>query len=273
MHFLSETPYGLALALACLAAWRAIETRSLGSALLAGVALGAATLARPQALFVLPFALLAAIALPGRGDRERWRALAVGVLGFVLALAPWVARNATQLGKASISSIGGCTFWGAHNERVLADPALRGYWIEVSALEDAEHPLEGGEFAVEAACWRYGLAFVRSHVSAMPGLVAAKLRNFLTPFERIPDPLAYWIFALGWILSAPLALAGLVLAWRTRRDAALVLLVPILATFATVIVFYGSARFRDSLSAVLAVPVGLAADRLIATLRRRSSPS
>ena len=269
-HFLSETPYGLWLALAALAALRAGDAKSAGWAFGAGLALGLATLTRPQALLVVPLALAVAGCAALARKCVPWRVLLVGCIGFALALAPWLARNQAQFGKLSVSSIGGATFWGANNERVLRDPALRGYWVEVTSLADDEHPLEGGEFEVESACWRYGMEFVREHAREMPVLLAAKLWTFLRPFEPIPNPLAYWIFGLAWLASVPLVLCGLWLAWRERRSAALVLLLPLVATLVTVLVFYGSGRFRDSVSPMLAPAVGLALARITSALRRRA---
>src|SRR5690606_5429465 len=88
----------------------------------AGVALGVAALTRPQALLVLPPAWLLAVAAGSAERRRSVPRLLVLSVAFALVVGVWVGRNAATMGKSTLSSVGGCTFWGAHNELVLADP-------------------------------------------------------------------------------------------------------------------------------------------------------
>lgn len=270
MHFLSEGPFLFWLTLAAflaLAGWR----RGLWWpwTLAAGLALGMAALTRPQALLVLPLAALAAL-LAGRGGR-RAALLRVSVLGlaFALVLGAWVGRNALVMGKATLSTVGGCTFWGAHNERVLDDPHRIGSWIEVTRLVSPEQPLRGDEFEQDRLSWEYGLAFVRERRDQLPRLLYWKVRRLLAAFAYPANPLVNWAFALAWLATAPLALAGLVLAWRRDRLAALVLLLPLLATLATSLVFYGNVRFRQSVATMYVVPAALALGALLERRPRR----
>lgn len=267
MHFLSEGPYLLWLTLAAWGALRAFRGGRPLAALAAGLALGAAVLTRPQALLLLPAAAAAVVlAREGRRPRALLRFGAL-VLGSALVVAPWVARNAQVLGKPTLSTVGGCTFWGAHNERVLSDPSRVGSWIEVTALADTAHPLHGNELEEDRLCWKYGLEFVREHPGDLPRLLGWKLWRLVTPFAYARNPPAQLAMGLSWTLAALLAVPGFLLAWRRDRLAALVLALPLLATVATALLFYGSVRFRQSVATFYVLPAALAAAELV---RRRA---
>jgi 4-amino-4-deoxy-L-arabinose transferase-like glycosyltransferase len=258
MHFLSETPYMLWLILACGFTLRSLIKGSVSSDICAGIFWGAAVLTRGQLLFIVPIAWLALLGIERFRRPAYFRRVLVQTLLLLAVLAPWVARNAAVLGKPTLTLVGGYGFWAGHNDLALHDPRYRGTWVRTSDLVDEEHPLEGGEVEREAAAWKYGLEFVKSHPGEMPGLCLMKLWRFLAPLEDTPNKAIYWSFALGWISAAPFALAGLVLAFRKSGAALVVLLMPILATVAAVIIFYGSPRYRDSLAPVFLILASVA---------------
>jgi 4-amino-4-deoxy-L-arabinose transferase-like glycosyltransferase len=268
LHFVSEVPYALWLTLACAVTMRAL-TGSTGTtrlALLAGAIWGLAVLTRPQVVLIVPIAVVLAVA--SRIDRTRLLSLASMVFACGLVLAPWVVRNALVIGAPTLSTVGGATFWGANNERVLNDPDLRGLWIQPTDLPSGEYPLEGSELEKEHAAWTYGRQFLVRHWPGVPGLVAMKLGRLISPFEPTDNTAAYWAFALAWLLTAPWTIAGLFLVLRDRGLAAAVLLTPLLATLATAVVFYGSIRFRDSVIPLLVVLAARAMPEFAAPLRR-----
>ena len=100
---MTETLHGalLALALAATALPRAEAARR-GGALAAGLALGAATLVRPQSLLLLPLATLGARSLRGRG-----LALALACFGAAAVVGPWTARNCARLDACALVSTNG----------------------------------------------------------------------------------------------------------------------------------------------------------------------
>ncbi len=100
---MTETLHGalLALALAALCAPQRPRHRAVGR-FAAGLALGAATLVRPQSLLLLPLAGLAA-----RSARGRLAALALAALGAAAVVAPWTARNCAQLDACALVSTNG----------------------------------------------------------------------------------------------------------------------------------------------------------------------
>jgi 4-amino-4-deoxy-L-arabinose transferase-like glycosyltransferase len=265
MHFVSEVPYGLFLTVGTAATLRALQATHRRDAmfpwnLLAGLSWAMAILTRPQMLLLAPLALAGLAVTLYRRQTLPAASLAAQVLLVIVLLIPWVVRNAVVAGRPTIASVGAYTFWGAHNERVLADPALRGSWVRTSDLVDADHPFTGTERERESAAWRYGFDFIRRHPSAMPGLEVMKLARLLSPFEDSSNRVVFWVLAAAWICTAPFMLVGLIRVVRRDRRTAMVLLAPILATVVSALVFYGSVRFRDSMAPLLVV---LAASGLV----------
>lgn len=274
MHFLSEVPYGLAIALSCWLGLRALRRvddgqRWLATALGAGVCFGAALLTRPQVAFAGVIVLLGAF-LSSR-ERRGGRVQLVVVAGLAAAalLVPWVARNQLVLGRPTLSTIGGVTFWGANNGVIAADPAAIGGWMPIDTLIDAAHPLAGSEPENDSAAWRYGFEWLRSDDAHVPRLLAMKVVRHWSPFRTTSNRAVYWSFALSWLAIAPLIVAGLVLGWRRARAATVVLLAPIASTLLTALIFYGSIRFRDADASLYVVPAAALLAALIDALRRR----
>ena len=251
MHFVSEVPYALWITLACGFAVRALDGAAMAPNVAAGAMWGLAVLTRPQALFVLPVAWLFVSASRARWNRYA-RCLVIQTAVTLAVLLPWAARNAVQLGTPTLTTVGGHTFWGAHNEIVLGTPELRGSWVRTSDLVDGRHPLNGSEVERETAAWRYGVQFVRSNWTAMPVLALMKMWRLVSPFESTSNRAVLWTFAIAWLLTAPWVLTGLTIVGRDRASAA-ILMLPVLATVVSSVVFYGSIRFRDSTLPLLLV--------------------
>ncbi|MCE9591356.1 MAG: glycosyltransferase family 39 protein [Planctomycetes bacterium] len=261
MHFLSEVPFAFWLAIGVGCALRAMTGRRAWWVVPAGVAWGMATLARPNVLIFLPVAAVAVCASVGPGWWRRVLLAGVQVAVMGLVLLPWVSRNAAVLGEATISTVGGQTMWGAHNPVTFHDPLYRGDWYATSKLTDAQHELSGDEVRRNHATMQYGVQQVRENMTLMPGLELAKLWRLVSPFTNTPNRGVYWAFALSWALAAPFCVIGIVSLWRRHRAVAVVLLVPLAGTVLTALIFYGSVRFRDSLTPVLMIfaAIGVAA--------------
>ena len=270
-HFLSEVPYGLAISVACWCALRGFRSETTAAPaprgtlwldLATGLAFGFAILTRPQTAFAGPIALLGAL-LSRREVRGR-RLLRIVVVGLASAavVAPWVVRNQRELGKATLSTVGGFTFWGANNAVIAAGPDA-GSWMPVDTLIDAAHPLDGSEIENDASAWRYGFEFIRSHSADVPRLLAQKFVRHFSPFRDTSNRAVYWTFALGWIVLAPLLVAGCVILWRRAQAGGLLVLAPIASTLITVVIFYGSVRFRDAEAALQVVPAAAAFELLL----------
>jgi 4-amino-4-deoxy-L-arabinose transferase-like glycosyltransferase len=238
-HMLSETPFALAIVLACLALARSRDA-------LAGLLFGVAFLTRPQSALCVPLLGLAAWLAPGADRRAALLRFARTAACFALVVLPWMARNRIELGSWAPTTLSGQVFWGAHNPVAVGDPTRVGSWLPVEGLVDAQHPLPEGEAAATRAAWGYGLAFLREHPGEIPRLLFWKLVRQYSPFQWTPNRPVYWTFALAWLFLGPLCVLGAVLAWRRSRPGALLLLVPMASTLVTGLLFYGAGRFRDA---------------------------
>lgn len=269
MHFLSETPAALYLTLATGCAVGTLRGGRWHDDVGAAIFWGLAALTRPNLILAAPLAPLARLLF----FRGCWRhdTARLVLQGAVVALVvgPWLARNYVVVGKPTFCTIvGGFTFWGAHNETVYNDMGHRGSWIRCSDLVDAEHPLPADEVRKEEAAWEYGKQFLREHVADVPALIAWKLYRLVGLPTEVNNGAVYYAFAAGWFATAPFVLLGFIASWRSR-PAAVALLIPVLATVATAVVFYGSERFRDGVAPILTVYAALGA----AVLLRRRTPS
>ncbi len=259
MHFLSEVPYGFAISLTVLLVVRWLQRGpSWPLAAGAGLAFGFALLTRPQVLFAGPLALLAfACTRPLRqATRARQVALAAALAAAVVV--PWLVRNRIEVGRTTISTIGGFTFWGANNAVIAAQPGAIGSWMPVYTLIDRAHPLDGTEVENDRAAWSYGIDYLRSHPGEVPRLLLMKVVRHFSAFPRTDNLAVRWSMALAWIATAPLLLAGCALALRRRVGGLLPALLPCVSTLLTALVFYGSIRFRDADAALFVIPAAAA---------------
>jgi hypothetical protein len=254
MHFLSETPATLYLTLATGFSVAALRGGRARDDVLAALFWALAALTRPNLILAAPLAPLARLLFFRSGFRRDFGRLLLQGAVLTLVVGPWLIRNAVVIGKPTFCTIvGGFTFWGAHNEKVYGDPALRGCWVRCSDLVDAEHQLPPDDIEKDAAAWVYGMDFVHSHLKEMPGLVGWKLYRLIGPPAEVANGAVYKAFLIGWLATAPFALLGFVVSWYRSPTAAVALVVPVLVTIATVVVFYGSERFRDGIAPVIVV--------------------
>lgn len=259
MHFVSETPFGLWLTLALVASVYAYKQQRGGSAkvvginALAGLCWAMAIYARPQLLLAVPIAGVLAMGAFVWRDRQHLKHLAVQVVVLSLVLSPWVIRNAVVMGKPTISTITGYGLWGSHNDLTFNDADHRGGWVKASLLIDADHPLTGNEVQRNDQATQYGIQAIRDHAHAMPALVAAKLWRLVTPIKDTDNRLVQIAFAAGWIAVGPMFLLGTMLSFKRSFTTACLFLLPVMATLASTVVFYGSVRFRDALAPVFIV--------------------
>ncbi len=278
MHFVSEVPYGLFLPLAVALTIHQYRHGGRWIAILAGACWTMAIYSRPQLLLLVPLSLLGILlALPvllryRAALCQQWlpilRLWAVQVAVVAVLLTPWFVRNAIVVGKPVMSTIAGQGMWGSHNPLTFADPTYRGDWVRMSDLEAQFGALPEGEVARDAEASRRGRAAALSHWDQMPTLVMYKLGRFLSPFLATTNATVRIAFAAAWLAIAPLVVVGAWQGWRTSRAATIVLLAPMLATLVTVILFYGSIRFRDSIAPLL---VTLAAVGLMSLARLAKS--
>jgi hypothetical protein len=257
-------------ALATLEALRAPRRRAaLAWDLAAGLAHGLAVLVRPQLLLLAPVGLAACL-FRQRGQRLSSALHVAAQSALALAvLAPWVARNALVVGSPTLTTIGAYTFWGANNELVLGDPAKIGGWVPVDSLLPPDWP--SGELERARVAWREGFAFVRDHAAEMPRLLAWKLVRWLSPFSDTTNRTVDAGFAAAWFLTAPLVVLGALCAWRRARLGLGLCAAHLFAGLGTVLVFYGSVRFRQAGLPIYGALAGLGLARLWEWVRLRGA--
>lgn len=248
-HFESEVPFALYLMIGALCLITATDCRWWLAAPLSGIFWGLAILTRAQLLLAIPVAAL--LIIGSRHGRSHATFYSSVLASVALVVAPWVLRNFVVFGKPTIAlMLSAYTFWGAHNDLVLSDPALQGKWIALGRLADPQHPLTGSEVEREAAAWRYSFQWLEAHRTDMPWLTLMKVWRLITPFEETRNRYIYWVFAAAWLIAAPLFAGGWFLAARTRPVETWILSLPLLATFLATVGFYGCIRFRDSVAPV-----------------------
>ncbi|MFI4861766.1 MAG: ArnT family glycosyltransferase [Phycisphaerales bacterium JB063] len=275
MHFVSETPFTFWLALGVAVTLHGSMHRWRWLHAFAGVAWGFAILTKPQFVLMIPLVIgvllllkLAALlrntadeaetipfAAAGRGSRRTgYAAVLVTCFAAGACVLPWIVRNQVVMGTPGLSTIVGHTLWGSNNEVVLTDPEWQGLWVRTSELENIlGQPLPEGEAAANDAATGYAVAFAKSHLRDLPGMVLSKLYRLVTPWPATSNTAVRWAEAMTWIVAGPFALLGGLSLWRRHRAFALVMLTPIAITIAVSVVFYGSVRFRNALAPMLVV--------------------
>lgn len=246
-------------------------------ALLAGVVLGAAAAARPNALLLLPLFVIVAIA--GR----RWKEGLLLAAGTIAAVLPITAHNRFA-GRdwAIVSSTAGINFFIGNNERATGrDSTFPGMvqWTfdKVERLAEAEtgrvmKPSEVSRFYLAK-----GVDFMRRRPAAWLVLTGRKVAALFSSYEmpNVKDPNFYrarsrflslpvWI---GFGVALPLGLAGL---FRKRRRAAGAVVLLAAGGYAlSILLFFVNARYRLPLAPFVLV---FAAAGLVSLAEARRDP-
>ena len=226
---------------------------------LAGLAGGLSLLLKSSfLLFLLP-----ALAVLAARPRPTWAATlrrsAAWVAGAAIGLLPLAARNvAVGLPPLALSSVGAITFVNANTEDY---PPEAGFFVSLAHAPEIMGTSQG-RFLPAA------LAALRTHPG--PGSYLRQIMGKLGAawhWYEVPDNCSFYLYRLyasilglpvTFLLIGPLAIVGLFMALSVSRAWPLVLLV--LASLATMLVFYPSSRFRAPMAAA-AIP--LAAHALV----------
>ncbi len=283
-YLLTESLFCVTVLAALMASVEWLKTPRPGRALGVGLLWGLACLTRPTAMPLPVLVALWAWAPLGLTVRatDRARQVALLLLGVVLAIAPWTARNALVLREfVPISTGGGRTLLDANNAKVWDDPALRGNAISTADHEPwATRFRNKSEVEVDRLASAEAIAFGLSRWREWPVIAWAKLSRFwrLTALtestgrwyrtgslpDRVlasADPLLLWS-----LVVLPCALWGLVRTLRwTRRHFQLLPLWVIAVFTAGSVVFWGALRMRVPAEPLVLLYAGVG----IADLHRR----
>lgn len=247
--------------------------------LLSGIALALAALTRPNGpvLFVL-LALWGIAIVLAKG--VPWKTVAksgLAITGIALVLiAPWTYRN-YQVSHSFIlvSLVSGDLLLGVYNDNVAK--GTTGLWT--SPLNITPRPnlppvvLEGHDAIGytpqdDQIATDYALHWMMTHLSEMPRLLSEHLLTMWTPFtaenglpfrvfsDRLSSQIVWFMIQYIPIPIFLLALFGLIVTWRSRKQQLIVVYISIALTIAENIVFYGNMRFRAPIEPLLVLLVG-----------------
>ena len=285
-----EGLYTAAVGLALLAAYRWRDSPSFGWAALVGVAVGAAVLARGEALLLLPFLCLPMV-WSQRGRVARWAVHGV-VMGAVAlgVMAPWLVRNAVEFHRPVLSTNSEEVLYYANCPDTYSGQFI-GYWsFNCQERARAEREAQGlprdppGDEAERASAWgALGRQYAADNKERLPYVVAARVSRVwdlryaennarVVAIEGRPVSWAkrgLWLYRL-------LAIPGLIGLWiiHRRRDREAWPLVAMLAMITTTAVYaYGHIRFRTVGDLVLLVGAAVALEALISRWRSPPDPN
>lgn len=228
--------------------------------LAAGAAAGAAVLVKPSWALAPP-ALLLAWMLADRSRHSR-RGASWLILGLMVVMAPWWARNARALGRFVPTALwAGASLYdglnpradGSSDMRFLANPEFRtlGEVEQDRALRDA------------------ALGFARANPGRAVRLAIVKAGRFWSPWPNAAEFRASGTNLLSAAAVLPLFALLAIGLWAHRRDArALALLAgPLAYFFALHLIFVSSIRYRIP---AMVPAFGLAADGWLRVARGRA---
>ncbi len=228
---MTETPAVLLTVLALWALTAAAERPSSARTILAGACVGLATLCRAS---FLPFAGLAALALPvfARGGAGRLRLFASFAVGTVAVLAPWAVRNQLRFGRPILATThGGYTLLLANNPSFYeylrsgkwgtvwdADAFNRAWEARATRTQPAD------ELRNDRVAYREALSTMRSQPATFlyacvvgVGRLWAPLPHQVDPQEGAPQRRARYLVGAWNGAEFAFALAGLVWLFRGGR--------------------------------------------------------
>jgi hypothetical protein len=279
---------GVLLALLALVLLGVVQARSAPDEKLAmrwwvtvSVAMAAAVMTRSE--MVLLFVLLVIPAAWSTGDRRhRLRRIAVVCAGAVFVVGGWTVRNLIALdGFVPLTNNSGTALAGSNCDAVYSGPQIGGWRLD--CVPEGDY-VRLGEVEVARINRDAGLAYIADHAGELPQVVAARLgRTFgvwdveRTIFLGSLEDVDYdWLWAAwyGWLLMAPVAVAGAVVLRRRGGDV-WPLLAPVVMVVVLSMTTYGNLRFRiaaEPSAAVLSACAIVAAWRRWSERGRASSP-
>jgi 4-amino-4-deoxy-L-arabinose transferase-like glycosyltransferase len=269
---LSESVYGLLIALALLAVLRLRERPTARRALELGVVIGLAALTRGEALLlVVILAVPAAFVAAERGRRLRTAALVCAAT--VAVCLPWCVRNSLEYDRLTLITTGdGSVIAGSNLPSTFHGPLLGSWDFRGMARSPAGRRTDPNEAVQSERLRKQGVDYALDHVSRLPVVLAARIGRTweLYPFDpRERFDVAHDQFQHIRTLEYPAQLM-LLAVWllaimggvRLRRDRQPLwpLLVPVVLVTLISVLGHGDPRYRHAadVSLVILAGVGLA---------------
>lgn len=253
---MSESLFGLLVALSLLAAYRLVDEPTTGRAIVLGAVVGLAALTRGEALLLLPLILVPVLRRPAGP-----RAALVALLAFAVLLAPWTVRTWIVFDQpVVIANSSGSAIGGANCEETYFGDQLGGWRPQCLR----EHP--GNEAEAFAAARRDGTRYAREHLDRLPVVLAVRFARVWGLYDPLQVPegrssRAHKLGLIALLALVPLALIG-ALVLRRRGVGVWILVVPCIVVSATALLTYGNQRFREPADLALVVLAAVALDAL-----------
>jgi 4-amino-4-deoxy-L-arabinose transferase-like glycosyltransferase len=280
--------FGVVVVIAGYAAWERPDAKRFA---LVGVAVGLATLARAEAAMLVPLLAwpLAAWARGLDGWRVRVQRLAVATGVSILVVAPWVVPNLFRFDEpTTLSTQLGPTLDVANCDETYSEPALGSWSFACAQASDAEIRARPDYDVVDRSVLGNALTdkaveYAFDNVDRWPAVVSARFGRawgLYDPMEQLKfDRFAenrpmgfsevglwmYYAIAVG-------AIAGTVLL-RRRGVPSFPLVAGVVTVAITVVLFYGSTRFRAPAEPSLVILAAVAVDALVRRVSGEAEPA
>jgi 4-amino-4-deoxy-L-arabinose transferase-like glycosyltransferase len=264
---LSETMAIFMTAVALTAAYAFWRNPRLRTAVLLGVACGAAALSRTELIALFPLVVLPlALLVRGADWGRRIRLVAVAGLAGLLVLGPWVVFNLTRFEETTTMTTGTGSALSAASCDEVWYGKLIGYYANCFQGPWPNPNLD--ESQRDLAPRKQAIRYTEDHIDRLPLVVASRVGRLWGVFRpgqttmldwwiegrgRAPS----WIGLFSYYALWPFAIYGLVVLRRRRIPILPLIAVAVIATFAAAITF-GVTRYRApaEVALVLAAAVG-----------------
>ncbi len=253
---MSESLFGLLVALSLLAAYRLVESPTTGRAAALGAVVGLAALTRGEALLLLPLILVPVLRRPAGV-----RAALATVLACAVVLTPWTVRNWIVFHQpVLIATDSGSAIGGANCYQTYYGGQLGGWQPKCLANSPGNEAQHMDKLRSD------GARYAGQHLGRLPIVLAVRLARvwnlydpLQTPEGRSPSVEKLGVLAL--LILAPLAALG-ALILRRRHVGIWILLAPFIVVSITALITYGNQRFREPADVALVVLAAVALDAL-----------
>lgn len=276
---LSESLFGLLIAVLLLLAYRALRHSSLPLAVALGVVTALAALTRAEAVLFAVLLVLPVLLKAHTTTTTRPRLVVAGALGLLVVLGSWTLWNTTRFERPVVLSTGlGTVLAGSNCDTTYHGPSIGEWDATCTDLARAKRAIRRGEIMDEsvqdAELRDRGLRYIGDHPAravAVSGVRVLRLFEFYRPHPFNYGPRVIERFLLGtWYLLIPIAIVGAVVARRRS-----VSLLPFGATLVAVVlnaaVSWGTPRFRVPLEISMIVLAAFAVDAGIRAVAARRS--
>jgi 4-amino-4-deoxy-L-arabinose transferase-like glycosyltransferase len=289
----SETLALLAALLVLHATYRLLSECSTPNAIYLGLACAVAALSRSELVLALPLIATFFLLRAHHPLKAKVATLAISVVVFVAAIAPWSVRNlltfhqqellSTQLGFTMLMANCDLTYY-AHRSYIEGE-SIEGYWIYIPCGLLPAPPSWSGKVADQSDWDHYeidkSLSYIRSHLDRFPIVVLMRVGRIWQLFDpvgqvRLDFATEQWNYPatvalfLSFYLLAPLALFGAASLIRAKRPLWPLAVFPLITTVACAFILVDP-RYRvvSEPSTVILAAAGL--DRLLGYLSSRRS--